>query len=159
MYEPAFDSADATRSLRSRKLLDRITQENTTSEKRLSQTQERIISLQEEIDTLTNSLREYKESLDHKNQALEYARHEIDDVSRRIASNEEKINGLCIRTLTKADTSLILKYLAGNGNTSSVKTVCKYWNLLCKSEEDQHGDSNTTTTTNKHNNNENTENH
>ena len=134
LYEPAFDSADNSRSLKSRKILDRIVKENEISEKRLSQTQERLITLQEEIDTLTNTLREYEITLNEKNQSLQYVVHEINDMNKRIATNEEKINGLCIRSLGKYETVIILRYLNGNNNTSSVKTVCKYWNLLCKED-------------------------
>ena len=134
LYEPAFDSADNSRSLRSKKLLDKIVKENIIAEKRLGQTQERILSLRDEIDMLKISISECQELLDQKKDALDYAIHEIEDMTIRIAINEEKIDGLCIRSLGKYETSVILSFLYGkNYTSSSVKSVCKYWNLICNS--------------------------
>lgn len=125
LYEPAFDSADNSRSLRSRKLLDKIIKENTIAEKRLGQTQDRILSLRDEIDMLKVSISECEEILHHKKEALEYAIHEIEDMTARIAINEEKIDGLCIRSLGKYETSIILSFLS-----NEYRCVCKYWNLI-----------------------------
>lgn len=133
LYQPALTVADNMRSTKCQYLLHTIVHDIKVSEKRLLSNQEQIITYRNDIPMLEDTLLRLKKELEIKKATLVEAVSEAVELKSRIALNYEKKNGLFIRCLSKSIMMMVFSYL----DCSDVRYVCKYWRLLCDSDDEK----------------------
>ncbi len=89
--------ADTNRALQSRRLLSTLMDDTRKSQVRLLTATEKYNTLKHDISALEARLAVLQQELSQKTAIVHGAKEEMEQMSQRIAYNEEKKVGLCIR--------------------------------------------------------------
>jgi len=127
LLQPAFALADSSRAVQSRRLLKTILEESRQAKERLIQAKERSSSLNLEITAIQARMIALQQELSNKKAIVDAAEKELQECAERIAINEAKKAGLCIRCLDKKSLSNVLSFL---GKQAETRRVSKYWKAL-----------------------------